>query len=67
MIELAFLICLAADPAVCRTERVQFVDVSLMTCMTGAQAHIALWSGNHPGWTVRDWRCRYHDPTSAEL
>ena len=47
MIELPFLVCLAAAPSDCRTERLQFVDVSVKTCVLGAQAQPASWQEGH--------------------
>ena len=67
MIELSFVVCLAAAPSDCRTERLQFVNVSPMTCLVGAQAQLASWQERHPGWEIRRWTCRTRDPSSAAL
>lgn len=67
MIKLSFLLCLAAAPSDCRTERLQFVDVSVTTCTPGAQAQLASWREGHPGWEVRGWTCRDRVSTAKEL
>lgn len=67
MIELSFLVCLAAAPSDCRTERLQFADVSVTTCVLGVQAHLASWREDHPGWEVHGWTCPAQNLTSAEL
>ena len=67
MIELSFLVCLAAAPSDCRTGQLRSVDVSVTTCVLGAQAQLASWQEGHPDWEVRGWTCRDHDLTSAEL
>ena len=58
MIELSFLVCLAAAPSECRTERLPADEASVIACVLGAQAHLASWHGDHPEWEVRGWTCR---------
>ena len=67
MIEFSFLVCLAAAPSDCRTERLQFVDVPVTTCALGAQAQLASWREGYPGWEVRGWTCRDRVSTAKEL
>jgi hypothetical protein len=67
MIELVFVICLSAAPVECRTERLLFQDVSLMTCMMGAPAQLALWSQRRPDWAIQRWSCAVQDLSRAEL
>ena len=67
MIELAFVACLASAPTDCRTEHMQFIDISMMTCMVGAQAQIAVWHQTHPDRVIRKWTCRTLDLTSPEI
>ncbi len=59
MIELVFVACLAATPTTCEERRMQYVNVSLMECMMGAQPQLAQWSETHPGWRVGRWQCRF--------
>ncbi|RJK98530.1 hypothetical protein D3P06_16065 [Paracoccus aestuarii] len=59
MIELFFVTCLAADPAVCRDRSLLYTqDVGLMTCMMGAQTQLAAWAARHPDQRVARWQCR---------
>ncbi|MFC5565923.1 hypothetical protein ACFPOC_05750 [Rubellimicrobium aerolatum] len=58
MIELAFLACLSAEPEICEDKAMQFADLSVMTCMMGAQPQLAQWQSEHPGWVVQRWSCR---------
>ncbi|MDS9467858.1 hypothetical protein RGQ15_09785 [Paracoccus sp. MBLB3053] len=32
-------------------------DVSLSTCSKAGMFEVARWSGTHPNWTVKRWRC----------
>lgn len=62
MIELVFVVCLSTDPNSCRDRSLTFTqDVGLMTCMTGAQAHLAQYSQAHPNERITEWRCRMVD------
>lgn len=66
MIELLFLVCLAAAPSDCRNEQLPFVDVSLMTCTLGAPVQLAAWTEHHPEWRIARWNCGVHDPSRAD-
>ncbi|WP_172327154.1 hypothetical protein [Mangrovicoccus sp. HB161399] len=66
MIELAFVICLAANESHCEDRSLLYADVGLMACMMQGQAHLAEWIGRHPAWILRSWRCRAHEPGRAE-
>jgi hypothetical protein len=67
MIELSFLVRLAAAPADCRTGWLRLVDVPMRTCALGGQAQLASWREGHPGWEVRGWICRDRVSTAKEL
>lgn len=58
MIELAFIACLAAEPAACEKKSLIYTDISPMTCMVGAQPMLAEWIGTHPQWKIARWSCR---------
>ena len=67
-IELAFVVCLAADPGDCREERHLLVEpTTVMGCLMGAQPFLAAWAERNPGWAVSRWRCGAIDPRSAEI
>ena len=57
MIELVFLACLGVEPRVCQDKSMQFTDLSVMTCMMGAQPQLARWQNEHPGWMIHRWTC----------
>ena len=59
MIELIFLACVAHDPDACREHSLQYVDMTPMTCMMGAQPILAQWGNQHPNWEIKNWKCRY--------
>jgi hypothetical protein len=61
MLELAFTVCLLADPANCEERSLLFVDVSPMQCMIGAQSALAPWVEEHPAWRIDSFRCHYLD------
>ncbi|WP_138469336.1 hypothetical protein [Poseidonocella sp. HB161398] len=67
MIELAFVICLAASPGACREESKIYVDLPLRACLLRGQAELARWSGTHPGWLIRRWSCRPLGAGAARL
>lgn len=58
MIEIVFVACLGIAPATCERHALQFADVTLMACVTGAQPQLARWAGEHPGWRIQSWSCR---------
>lgn len=58
MIELAFVVCLSAQPTTCENRAMQFTDLSVTTCTQGAQPQLAQWASEHPGWLIRRWTCQ---------
>lgn len=57
VIALAFVACLASDPATCRQEhRLLAPPATPTTCLIAAQPLMARWTAAHPGWDVRSWR-----------
>lgn len=66
MIELAFVVCLATNTETCRDEAMIFVDMPLNVCSLRAQAELARWAGDHPGWRIRHWKCRHVEMGKAD-
>lgn len=66
MIELAFVICLAADRGHCEDRSLLYADIGLMACMMQGQAHLAAWIESRPRWVLDRWSCRAHRPGRAE-
>lgn len=58
MIELVLTACSVLQGAQCKEVSLVYSDVSLMTCMVGAQPQIAIWAESHPNWNVTKWSCR---------
>lgn len=58
MVDLIFLACLLTAPEACEEKSMQFIDVTPMTCMMGAQPVLARWAVEHPQWQVTSWKCR---------
>lgn len=58
MVELLFVVCLGASPAMCEERSLLYQDISPMTCLMGAQPALAEWVAGHPKWTVARWSCR---------
>lgn len=59
MIEIVFTACLLADPALCQERTLPpFINVTTMECVLGAQAVLAHWSGQNPGYQITFWTCR---------
>jgi hypothetical protein len=57
MTELVFIVCLALAPQQCEERVMTFTDVTPSACAMGAQAEMAKWIGDRPGWRVARWRC----------
>lgn len=62
LIDLILTVCLATNPAECRTEHLYFESRgSLFQCMFLAQPEIAKWSAQHPALKVVRWKCAFPD------
>jgi len=61
MIELVFVVCLSAAPAACERRAMQFTDLTMMACISGAQPQLARWVSDHPGWRIQRWACQPMD------
>lgn len=61
MIELVFMACAVGEPNACREHAFQYVDITTMTCMMGAQPELAKWTNQHPNWEIRNWKCQHVD------
>ena len=57
--DLVMLVCLAAQPAACREQRLEFVAAAPVACLTAAPAAIAQFAGDHPEFLPQPerWRC----------
>ena len=60
MIELALVVCLAAEPAKCKDVGLVYDSEALtpMQCIMRAPPEIAKWTESHPKWNVMRWSCR---------
>jgi hypothetical protein len=56
---LVIVVCLAAEPNICREERMPLDTGSGVLCMTQGQQVAAQWLADHPSWVLRGWRCRF--------
>jgi hypothetical protein len=56
MVALVLTVCLQADAAVCRQERIEFTGTS-MACVIDSQPIVAEWGADHPEWRVASWKC----------
>ena len=57
--DLVLTICLAADLAVCREERLSMSvePTGPLSCVIGAAPVVAQWSEHHPKWKVQRFHC----------
>ena len=67
MIELVFVACLVTVPDRCEEKALQFLDVTPMACMMGAQPQLAQWVEQHPKWRIARWSCRTVDQREARI
>jgi hypothetical protein len=60
MIELVMTVCIVAQPAACRDQRLLLdAESTPFQCMMNAQPTIAQWGAEHPSWFVQRWKCQY--------
>jgi hypothetical protein len=60
LVDLIVLACMTADPAQCREYHIQFESSqSLRSCMMQAEPYLAQWAGEHPGLSIKRWRCAW--------
>lgn len=61
--DLVLLVCLAAQPAACREERLQMAAAAPVACLVAAPAAIAEFAGDHPELIPQPqrWRCEQPD------
>lgn len=59
MIELVFIACLKTAPDQCEEHALRFIaNPSPVYCMIEAPPHLAIWSAEHPGLLVKNWKCQ---------
>jgi hypothetical protein len=62
IVDLILAVCMISDPQRCRDEHLYFESHgSLRACMWEAVPTIAQWSGEHPQWQVKRFRCEWAD------
>lgn len=57
MTELIFIACLSLSPHQCEERVMTFTDVTPLACAVGAQAVLAEWADDRPGWRIARWKC----------
>jgi hypothetical protein len=58
MVELVLLACLIQQPKHCEEFRIPFAaEMQTPQCVWQSQLRAAEWSGEHPLWIVRKFRC----------
>lgn len=57
--DLVLTVCLVADLATCRNERLSMSvePTGPLACLVGAAPVVAQWSEHHPKWKVQEFRC----------
>lgn len=62
-------VCLVADPATCREDRIpmSYESASPFACLRHAQSSLATWQAEHPDWHVARWRCAARDSLPKTL
>jgi len=58
VIELVFIACVAKQPETCEEHSFQFVDITPMTCVMGAQPALAQWGTLNPQYVIKSWKCQ---------
>lgn len=66
MLYIVLTACLVSSPEECGERYIPvYADVSLMACMMGAQAEIALWKETHAELNVSRWQCKAGETIAA--
>lgn len=55
--EIVVAVCLIADPAVCKEDKIPVQHQSPTACMMGSPPLVAKWADEHPKWEVKRWTC----------
>ncbi|MFO7759509.1 MAG: hypothetical protein R6V26_13725 [Roseovarius sp.] len=58
MIEVLFVVCMAAAPDECDERRIVLGEVSPTACQYLAQPELARWMEDHPELNIRHWQCQ---------
>lgn len=58
MIGLVFLACLATSSDECSEYQLVFYDITVTTCLAGAQTALAQWATHHPHHRIMNWKCQ---------
>jgi len=60
MVQIVVMVCRLGQPDLCEEQHLQIAwQGSLQRCAMAAQLYIAQWIGEHPQWTVKNYRCEY--------
>ncbi|MCQ0990115.1 hypothetical protein [Jiella marina] len=60
MIDLVLTVCMVANPANCKEERLSYqARATSAQCMMLSSPYVAAWAGDHPQWSVKRWRCEW--------
>ncbi len=58
MITIIISACLISDPGTCKDYRIPLeADIDETKCAYFAPPHFGKWADEHPGWTIKKWRC----------
>ena len=58
MLAIILSACMANDPNVCKDYKIPLAaEVDINRCAIDAPPHFAQWVDEHPGWTIKKWRC----------
>ncbi len=59
MIAIVITACLVQDPNVCRDFQIPInAGFDERSCALHAPPHFGKWAKEHPGWTIKRWKCR---------
>lgn len=57
MVALVLVLCLLADPVVCKEES-PFEEVTSIQCQMNGQAAASVYMQDYPKWALRGWKCQ---------
>lgn len=67
LVDLIVTVCMIAHPQSCENRHLLFESKgSLRSCMYEAQFYLAQWSGEHPEFSIKRWRCEWPDREGSE-
>lgn len=61
MTVLVIIACIRFDAASCVEEKIPMPEMTQQACIASSMQSVAKWAGDHPQFTIGEWRCMTTD------